>query len=269
MIDFLINPLVFIFGLIIGSFLNCFVYRLEVNKGFLKGRSFCPICKHELAWQDLIPVLSFFLLKGRCRYCKKPISWQYPLVELATAILFVLVANKQLVVGNPLGTLSVVNVLFSLIISSFFIVIFIYDLKHYIIPDKVICPAILLTLIYGIFYSYFMLHAPGFMLNIGVAAIGAATFFLLIHLVSKGQWLGFGDVKLAFLMGLYLGFPKILVALFLSFLIGAVVGLALVAQNKKSLKSEVPFGPFLTLGTFIALFFGEQLILWYLNLIMI
>ncbi len=269
MVDLLINSLVFIFGLIIGSFLNCFVYRLEINKGFLRGRSFCPLCKHELAWQDLIPVLSFFLLKGKCRYCKKPISWQYPLVELATAILFVLIANKQLIVSNPLAMLSVVNIFFSFIISCFFIVIFVYDLKHYIIPDKVIYPAILLTLIYGIFYSYFILHASSFMFNIGAAALGAATFFLLIYLISKGQWLGLGDVRLAFFMGLYLGFPNILVALFLSFLIGAVVGLVLVAQNKKTLKSEVPFGPFLVLGTFIALFLGEELILWYLNLIMI
>ena len=269
MVDWLINSLVFIFGLIIGSFLNCFIYRLETNRGFLRGRSFCPHCKHELAWQDLIPVLSFFLLKGKCRYCKEPISWQYPLVELATAVLFVLIANKQVIFSNSLGMLSLVNIFFSFIISCFLIVIFVYDLKHYIIPDKVIYPAILFTFIYGVFYSYFILHSLSFMLNIGAAALGAATFFFLIYWFSKGKWLGFGDIKLGFLMGLYLGFPKILVALFFSFFIGAVIGLVLVAQDKKTLKSRVPFGPFLVLGTLIALFFGEQIVLWYLNLIMI
>ena len=135
--------LVYIFGLIVGSFLNCVIYRLEEGKSFLKGRSFCPDCKHTLSWQDLIPLLSFLILKGKCRYCKKPISWQYPLVELATGILFILILNFS---TRPGGVILFV-------VSCFLIVIFVYDLKHYIIPDKIIYPAIAIALIFNFQFS--------------------------------------------------------------------------------------------------------------------
>ena len=238
---------VFFFGLIVGSFLNCVIYRLEEGKSFLKGRSFCPDCKHTLSWQDLIPLLSFLILKGKCRYCKKPISWQYPLVELATGILFILILNFS---TRPGGVILFV-------VSCFLIVIFVYDLKHYIIPDKIIYPAIAIALIFNFQFSIF---------NYSIfSAFGAAAFFLAIVLVSRGKWMGVGDIKLAFLMGLILGFPNILAALFLAFLIGAIIGVGLIVSQKKTLKSEVPFGPFLVTGTFIALFWGENIINWYLN----
>ena len=249
MFDLLINLWIFVFGLMVGSFLNCVIYRLEVDKSFLNGRSFCPYCKHGLAWHDLIPVFSFLILKGKCRYCHKKISWQYPLVELATALLFVSIVN---IFHFPFF-------IYHLIITCFLIVIFVYDLKHYIIPDKIIYSAIILLFLYNLFNTKYLI------LNTGFSAFGASGFFLLIYLISRGQWLGFGDVKLALLMGLYLGFPNILVALFISFFIGAVVGLILIARGKKTLKSEVPFGPFLITGTFIALFCGEQ----YLNLFLL
>jgi len=256
MFELLINLLVFIFGLIVGSFLNCVIYRLKTDKSFFEGRSFCPLCKHELAWLDLIPVVSFLMLKGKCNYCHKPISIHYPLVELFTGLLFLLVFHH--------AQYSILYALYNLVIVCFLIVIFVYDLKHYIIPDKVIYPAILVSGIFNIFLSFYTPYALRHTLY---AALGASSFFLLIYLMSRGQWLGFGDVKLAFFMGLYLGFPNILVALFLSFFIGAVVGLTLISWGKKTLKSEVPFGPFLVTGTIIALFCGEQLINWYLNLL--
>jgi leader peptidase (prepilin peptidase)/N-methyltransferase len=146
------------------------------------------------------------------------------------------------------------------------IVIFFFDLKHYIIPDKVIYPAIFVSgiwyFIFGIFFNFYPKSEIRYTLY---AAIGASLFFLFIYSISKGKWLGFGDVKLAFLMGLFLGFPKISVALFFSFFIGAIIGIGLILTKKKTLKSEVPFAPFLVLGTFIALFFGEKIISWYLN----
>jgi len=240
--------LIFIFGLVVGSFLNCLIYRLEVGEGFLKGRSFCPYCRHILSWQDLIPLLSFLILRGKCRYCQKSISWQYPLVEIATGLLFLSIFNFQFSI-------------FNLIIACFLIIIFVYDLKHYIIPDKIIYPAIVIVLIYNFLRSDLLGRS-----DLLLSAFGAATFFLAIVLVSRGKWLGIGDIKLAFLMGLFLGFPNILVALFLAFSIGAIIGLGLIVSGKKTLKSEVPFGPFLVTGTFIALFFGGQIIHWYLNL---
>jgi len=250
---------IFLFGLIVGSFLNCVIYRLEKKESFLKGRSYCPNCKHKLSWQDLIPVFSFLELKGKCRYCKKPISWQYPIVELATGVLFVLVFD----IAFPNLILSI----FYFLISSFLIIIFAYDLKYYIIPDEIVFSVIIASFLYQLFGNW-KLEIGNLLLisNPLFSALGASLFFLTIFLISKGKWLGFGDVKLAFFMGLFLGFPNIAVALFFSFLIGAMIGVGLILSGKKSLKSEVPFGPFLVTGTFIALFWGEKIINWYLTL---
>jgi len=257
---------VFLFGLMVGSFLNCVIYRLEKNESFLKGRSYCPHCKHILSWKDLIPILSFLILKRKCRYCKNKISVQYPLVELATGILFVSVA--QLTVNSEQLTISnLVNFCYLLIVICFLIIIFVYDLKYFLIPDKVIHPAIIIALIFNF---QFLISKQFSIFNYSIlSAFGAAFFFLLIFLVSRGKWLGFGDVKLAFFMGLFLGFPNILVALFFAFFIGAIIGIGLIISGKKTLKSEIPFGPFLVTGTFIALFFGNQIINWYLNLLTI
>lgn len=263
----MIGLLIFIFGLTVGSFLNCVIYRLEQKQSFLKGRSYCPYCKHTLFWQDLIPVFSFLILRGKCRYCKKPISLQYPLVEIATAVLFVLIFW----IRNKISFSSVnfgfdLTFGFWILISSFLIIIFVYDLKHFIIPDKIIYPAIAIALIYN-FYQLLTTHylLPTVLNNL-YAALGAAGFFLFIVLVSRGKWMGVGDIKLAFLMGLLLGFPYILVALFFSFLIGAIIGIGLILAKRKTMKSEVPFGPFLVTGTFTALFLGEAIINWYWNL---
>lgn len=257
--------LIFFFsGLAVGSFLNCVIYRLEIESSFLRGRSFCPHCKHVLAWYDLIPLLSFILLRGRCRYCQKEISWQYPLVELATGLLFVLIVNNQL---STINFQILVSTFYFLLSTFFLIIIFVYDLKHYIIPDKVIYPAIVVAIVWlGLNSIFFNSHPKFYLLNSIFSALGAALFFWAIVLVSKGKWMGLGDIKLAFLMGLFLGFPKILVALFGAFLIGAIIGLGLVATKKKTLESEVPFAPFLVAGTFIAMFWGESLISWYLSL---
>jgi len=262
---FLIYFFIFLFGLVVGSFLNCLIYRLALpsfsfkNLGGLRGRSYCPYCKHTLAWQDLIPIFSFLILRGKCRYCQNPISWQYPLVELATGILFVLVINYTF-----LGFLFSI---FYFLISFFLIIIFVYDLKYYIIPDKIIYPAIIIAF----FYNIYQLTIGNQQLTISnfLSALGAALFFLAIVLISGGKWMGLGDFKLAFFMGLFLGWPKILVALFLAFLIGAIIGLGLVLSGKKRLQSEVPFGPFLITGTFISLFWGQNIINWYLNFLII
>lgn len=232
--------------------MNCVIYRLETGGSFLRGRSFCPHCKHLLGWQDLIPVLSFLLLWCRCRYCHKKISFQYPLVELATGILFVLMF-WHLGFGFDL--------IFGFLILGFLVVIFVYDLKHFIIPDKVIYPAIAIAAIAT------LRGVPFGSSNFSAwpSALGAAAFFGAIVLISRGKWMGVGDIKLGFLMGLILGWPNILVALFLAFLIGAIIGVGLIISDKKTLKSEVPFGPFLVTGTIISLFWGQKIVNWYSN----
>ena len=263
---------IFLFGLCIGSFLNCVVYRLEKKQSFLKGRSYCPHCRHALSWLDLVPVFSFLLLKGKCRYCKKSISIQYLLIELMTGLLFLLIFNFQFTIFNEFSIFNfqtVVNFLFLLIISCFLIVIFVYDLKHYIIPDKVLFPAIAIVFLEQLIFKFSLARRPmaeGFLdFSHLWAGLGAGAFFLFFFLISSGRWMGFGDVNLAFFMGLFLGYPKILVALFSAFLLGAIIGVGLIIFGSKNLKSEVPFGPFLIIGTFIALFYGQEIIQWNSN----
>ncbi len=260
----LIYFIALLFGFCCGSFLNCVIYRLEKKKSFIRGRSFCPKCKHILAWYDLIPIFSFLVLQGKCRYCKKKISIQYPLVELATGLLFLLIFN-----GSPMLTtygFQIFKLFYLLVITCLLEIIFIYDLKHYIIPDKAVYSAILLSLLFVIFNSYVTNYKS--IINPLVAGLFAGVFFFLIWLVSRGKWMGFGDVKLAFLMGIFLGFPDILTAVFFASFIGSIVGLILIALKKKKMKSEVPFGPFLVLGTFIGLFWGEKIIHWYLSFLL-
>lgn len=263
----------FILGLVIGSFLNCLIYCLESKDNFISGkkrenifgRSFCPHCSHQLSWYDLVPVLSFIFLKGKCRYCKKPISWQYPAVEMATGLIFLSIFNFQIPAINQfLSYNQLLNLFYYFLIACFLIIIFIYDLKHFTIPNKIIYPAILITLIFNFQYLFF--GQSSIFKNSILAAFGASAFFFLIFLISQGKAIGFGDVKLAFFLGLFLGWPNIIIALFFSFLIGAIIGLGLIFLRKKTLKSEVPFGPFLTVGAFISLFWGSQIIAWYLGL---
>ncbi len=259
----LFNTAVFLFGLIAGSFLNCVIYRLELKefkkekKSPFKGRSFCPNCRHILSWQDLVPVFSWLFLKGKCRYCSKKISVQYPLVEIITALLFFFIFRF---LNFEISLLFI----FWILISCFLIIIFVFDLKHYIIPDRIIYLAIAITLFYQLFITYYQ----GFgNLNYFISAFIASSFFLVIVLLSRGKWMGGGDVKLAFFMGLFLGFPRITIALFSSFFIGAIIGIILILFKKKGFKSEVPFGPFLIIGTYIALFWGEEIITWYFNIL--
>lgn len=269
---------VFFLGLTIGSFINSIIYRLNTGEDFIIKRSHCPHCGHILNWNDLVPILSFILLRGKCRYCQKPISWQYPLVELTTGLLFVLTTNFFFPVYSPVRSPSItlgteegglLFVIYYLIIISFLIITFVYDLKHYLIPDEVVYPAIVLSFLADIFMALNKYHFSDFLgvfkliTNGWLAAFLAAGFFMAIILFSHGKWMGLGDVKLAVFMGLVLGFPKILLALLLAFSFGAIIGIGLIALGKKHLKSEIPFGPFLVTGTLIAIFWGEQLLHWY------
>jgi len=276
--NYLFYIFIFLLGSIIGSFLNVVICRLETGEDIVKQRSHCPKCGRILPWYDLIPIVSFFALRGRCRACQKKISWQYPLVEMATGLLFILIFNFQFSIGNLLATYFLLYVICSLI------VIFVYDLRHYIIPDKILWPAIVATLLFRIlnleFVSNFEFRISNFetLLNPLFSALAAAAFFLFLVLITRGRGMGLGDVKLVFLMGLVLGWPGILMALFLAFFSGALVGIALIlisghrqplglAMSKNyTLQSQIPFGPFLIFGTLAALFWGQQITGFYLGL---
>jgi len=240
----MIGLLIFVFGLIIGSLINCFVYRLnETNlREFLKGRSFCPQCKKKLRWYDNIPLISFLFLKGHCRFCHKPIPIHYPLVEFAGGLISVIIyfafkGNLELLFLN-------------LLISYLLIALFLSDLLYMTLPDQLTYPAI--------FFLFLFLLIKGQWLAI-FSGIGIALFFYFLVLATKHKGMGSGDIKLGLLAGLFLGFPKIIVALYMAFLTGAILGVILILVRKKRLKSKVPFGPFLILATFISLFYGERI----------
>ena len=242
-------------GLCVGSFINCLVYRVNNGLSPLKGRSICPKCKHRLAWKDNIPLLSFFLLGRRCRYCSFPISWQYPLVELTAGILTVLVfqlSNYELPALPAGGRITSYN----LLISWALLAIFVSDLIYTTIPDEILYPTLLIVFIYLIF------HSPNFLISNFLISFLFAGFFYLLVLITQGRGMGLGDVKLAGLIGLILGWPKVIVALYLAFLTGAFFGVILILLKKKKFGQHIPFGPFLTTATFVSLFWGEKIWLW-------
>mgnify|MGYP001082451489 CR=1 FL=1 len=248
----------FILGLCVGSFLNVLIDRLPKGESIL-GRSYCPYCKKKLEWYELVPLFSFIFLKGKCRACKRSISWQYPFIELTSGLLFTF-TYYLLIVNNQW---SPVNFLFYLFFTSLLIVIFTTDLKYYIVSDKIVFLAIVLAL----FYQIYRINQFSELLNPIISAISASVFFYFFVGISGGKWMGMGDVKIAGFMGILLAFPNVLIGLAVAFLSGAVVGLILVAMKKKGLKSEIPFGCFLAPATYIAIFFGGEIIEWYLNLI--
>lgn len=244
---------IFIFGLIIGSFLNALIWRISVSRSIARGRSECPLCHHVLAPQDLFPVLSFVLLKGRCHYCRGAISWQYPLVECATAILF---AGLGMVYG-----LTVVWG-WAALISSLLLVIFVLDARYSIIPDSISIPLILIGL-----GSIPLLGRDWLDVLLGVAVGGG--FFLLQWLVSRGKWVGDGDIRLGAAMGAILGWQLVLVALLLAYISGAVWAIYLLSRGRTAMHSKLPFGMFLAAATLVTLLWGQLMIDWYLSLLYI
>ncbi len=244
----MLGALVFILGLIVGSFLNVVIYRTYRGIGFIKGSSYCPHCKHRLIFLDLFPLLSFIALRAKCRWCGKPISWQYPLVEFAAAMSFLfLYLNFGLTLAFATYALFTV----------FLIIIFVQDFRYSVILDQVSIPGIVVAII----LSITVLHIPPLAMLIGMG--GGAAFFLLQYLISRGKWIGGGDIRLGALMGAMLGWKFLVVALFLAYFAGSIVGIVLILTRKKGWKSHVPLGTFLTVTTFVTFFFGQSLIDWY------
>ena len=236
--------LIFILGLVIGSFIGAYTYRLPEGIDIKKGGSFCPHCHKNLAWYDNIPLISYFLLNGKCRHCKKNISPRYPLIEAATALGFVGVYYLQ----RPFF-----ETLLFLFVFSILIAIFVIDLEYQIIPDNLVF--ILLITVYWLLLTE---HFPTFYLNLATG-FGSALFLLLVHLITSGRGMGLGDVKFALFAGTFLGWPNSLTWLFGAFLIGAVTGIALILAKRASFKKPIPFGPFLIISFIITVIWGEKL----------
>lgn len=270
----------FIIGAIIGSFLGAVNYRLKFAEDIVFERSHCPHCKTTIRWYDNIPLLSFIILAGQCRDCGKKISWEYPLIELVTGLLFAATAWKFLgtlgFTASPeraFGTMDVIQMAYWLFVMSYLVLILFHDLDYMLISDAVVYPAVLVTLVFQAYLSAGSSFSPlNFRSPIANALIGAlvaALFFLALIWISRGKWIGGGDVKLGFLAGATVGFPKIAYVLFLTYMIGAIISLLLVATKRKTWKSQIPFGPFLVTGILIVMFFSEQIQTWanrYLNI---
>jgi len=257
--DILILLFAFLFGLVVGSFLNAVIFRIHQGES-LKGRSFCPFCRHQLATKDLVPILSFLLLGRKCRYCRKPISWQYPLVELFTALVFSFVAFQTL---YPEGVFlssrdNFQQLLFYYFFISLLVVIFVYDWKHYLIPDSMVVLGIAGAAIYR-------LVSPQLSFLDGLAGmIIISGFFGALYIFSRGKWIGLGDVKLGMFLGLLLGFSFSLLMLLIAYVSGALVGVFLIFKKQKSIKSTLPFGTFLAFATMIMMLWGKEILNWYL-----
>ena len=237
-------------GLVIGSFFNVVIYRIPLNKSILRPSSSCTVCGNKVRFYNNIPILSYLFLKGRCRDCKTKISPRYPIVEGLTALLF---AFTYYFSGISFDMLIYVIFISALIIVSF------TDIDHGIIPNVIVLPFTAIGIIMNI------LLMPRRWWIILAFAFGAFLFMLIISLVyPKGM--GMGDVKLSLMAGSFL-IEKIIPGLFIGFLIGSIYGIVMIIIKKKKFRQTIPFGPFISAGCVIALFFGDNIISWYLRFI--
>ena len=252
MINFF-NFFVVLIGLIIGSFLNCLIWRLYKDES-LWGRSYCPKCRRQISWYDNIPVLSFVFLAGRCRHCRKTISWQYPLVEIVTALLFLLVWLKN--INSPdLAWLLVRDWLMVITL----IIVFIYDLRWQLVPMMIVWPMTAIVFGLNLFLGYSIF-------DLGLFGLIGLSFFWIQYFITKKKGLGEGDIWLGLFLGLaYPSGASLFLVIFLAYTIGALISLLLLATHKKGWKSKVALGPFLALGAIINLIWGQAIINWYLN----
>jgi leader peptidase (prepilin peptidase) / N-methyltransferase len=273
---FLFYLLLFILGTAVGSFLGVVVDRIAGKESIWRGRSHCDHCRHNLYPLDLIPVFSFFLLGRKCRYCHKELSWFYPIIELCTGIVYVVSGYFVFHASGYLLSQMQYQVLglYYFLLTGALIAIFFTDLRYGIIPFKVVVFAFSVTILWDIILRFLhfsplevqLLGLQTSILSILGSAIGAGGFFFLLFFVTKGRGMGFGDVIYAFLMGFTLGFPRVLLGLYIAFVTGAIVALILVVMKRKKLKGgTIPFGPFLVLGTIASLLWGNMLIAYALS----
>ena len=292
--------LVFIFGTIIGSFINVLVDRTDTKESPFKGRSLCPYCHKTLAWWEMVPVLNYFYLKGRCSACHHKLSLQYPIIEFCTGLFFALACwrffrfpliNLHLfTVFNLENILILINLFFWFYWLFVFLVISLYDLKKYLILSEVLIPAIVISFFWRIFLgviislkhftflsqlnlllgsqSYVFGNYPySFSLILGI--IFAGGLISLLVYTTKEKAMGWGDAILAIFIGLILGWPGAMIALIIAFLSGGFSSLILMLLKKKTLKSYLPFAPFLSLGVVTVMLFGDIIIKGYLSLLLI
>ena len=243
------SVLLFLLGLATGSFLNLCIDRLPKRESILHPPSHCDVCQHKLRPLDLVPLLSYLYLKGRCRYCGAKIHYRVPLVEAMTGLIFVLLWNHSgFSIGLPLAMLF----------ACLFIVILVIDLEHHLILNRVVYPAIALA------FLVIILTPDYGIISAVIGGVTGAGILLLVALIFPGG-MGMGDVKLAALIGLLVGFPQVLIALLICFILGGAVAGGLLLARLKGRKDPVPLAPFLTAGLITTVFYGEEILKLYLG----
>ena len=243
------GPVLFLLGLCVGSFLNVVIARVPEGRSIVGPGSACPRCSTPIAWYDNVPLLSFALLRARCRKCGEPISWRYPVVELVTGLLFVLALAER---GLTIDLIP------ALLLVSGLVAITGIDLDHQLIPDVISIPGIVVGLAVST-----LTGRPGWLDSLVGVVIGGG-IFLLIIVASRGG-MGGGDMKLGAMLGAFLGWKLVLVAILIAILAGGVFAIVVLLLRRKGRKDAVPFGPFLALGGVVSLFWGESLLAWYLG----
>jgi len=241
-------------GGIVGSFLNVCASRLPNGRSLWMPGSACPACAHPIRWYDNVPVLSFMVLRGRCRDCRAPIAWRYPGVEFGTALLFAL-AYVHLGLDWELAP--------AFVFLSALMVITVIDLEHQLIPDRITLPVIAAG-----FLASVILGRPSWPQSLLGIVVGGGIIYAIIlgsRLVMGVEGMGGGDITLAAMLGAFLGWKLLLLGLFLAVLLGAGVAVALLATGRRGGKDPIPFGPFLALGGAVSLFWGKEILQWYLR----
>ncbi len=266
MATLLLSILIFFLGASVGSFLSVVVYRIEKKKsGIIFGHSFCPSCKKRLRSRDLVPIVSYLMLRGKCGQCGTKISPLYLFIEIVTGLMFLSLyfrypfLESASLESATLSTPLLISFTFFAIYTSFFAAIFFYDLKTKKIPDVFLFPLILFTAV-----GTLTLGTPSFVSVLLALAI-AAVFFGGQIVVSKGKWLGEGDFYLALALAIIFGWELFVTNIVISYFLGAIIGIALLATKKATKKTAIPFGPFLVLGAIITIFFGQDLMNLYLS----
>ena len=246
--------IIFILGLIIGSFSNVCIYRIPKKESIVFPASHCPNCNSTIKAIDNIPLLSYFLLKGKCRKCGEKISIRYPIVEFLTGVIYLLIF---LVYGRSLQTL-----IYTLLSSALIIIAFI-DLDEQIIPDEISLPGIVI----GFVLSFIVPYISYFNSILGTIVGGGIIFLIaLVGLaIFKKEAMGGGDVKLSAMIGAFIGWKYIMISLFIGFFIGAIAGILLILLKIRNRDDLVPFGPFIVLGSFITILWGKNILSWYLG----
>jgi prepilin signal peptidase PulO-like enzyme (type II secretory pathway) len=279
--------ILFVFGIAIGSFLNVVATRYDgehflLSNKIIGGRSHCEHCKKTLRWFELIPLVSFIMVGGRCARCKTKLSFQYPIVELISGLVFALVPYRVETFFGISGLLLLGVAAFWVVLFEALLIMSLIDIRLGIIPDELN----IFLVILGIFFAIFMTGSFGianhslinfysglfglqenFLINRIVAAILGAAFFGFLILITRGRGMGVGDLKLAVPLGIMFGWPDILLVVAFANVIGAIVGLAAVFFGKKNINSTVPFGPFLAVGAIVTFFFAYQLFQWYFSIL--